>query len=154
MQEFESILGRAPHFAALLPLFLRCPPGLQRAVAEMAAVAADPSATEDERERACGAIAGALLCPGVRPLKGESRLLAIPPDVRAALDRKQAEFARRLRGRREKLGLTQAQLAEKAGVGQSQVSMLETGRCRPSRASLERLAKALGVRPELLWPAE
>ena len=64
----------------------------------------------------------------------------------------------RLRELREREELTQAQLAEKAGVRQATVSDLETGKTRRVDFDiLERLAKALGVKNpgELLeWVAE
>lgn len=63
----------------------------------------------------------------------------------------------RLRMLRLLQGLTLKQLAERAGLSLSYVSDLEHGRSRPSLATLERLAAALGVsRAELLGedPAE
>jgi transcriptional regulator with XRE-family HTH domain len=47
---------------------------------------------------------------------------------------------------REKKGLTQEQLAKKAGVTEAYVSMLENRKRKaPSLPALQRLAKALGV---------
>lgn len=43
--------------------------------------------------------------------------------------------------------LTISALAEKAGVGNSFISQLERGYCAYTQTSLEKLAKALGVRP-------
>ncbi|MEU4539027.1 MULTISPECIES: helix-turn-helix domain-containing protein [unclassified Streptosporangium] len=45
--------------------------------------------------------------------------------------------------RRTELGLSQAELAERAGMTQPQVSRLETGGVTPTLALLRRLAKAL-----------
>jgi predicted transcriptional regulator len=42
--------------------------------------------------------------------------------------------------------MTQAELAEHAGVGWSFIAKMEAGNRQPSMATLERLAKALGVR--------
>lgn len=47
--------------------------------------------------------------------------------------------------RRER-GLTQAQLADEAGVNQSEISRLEHGAANPSMATLEAIAAVLGVR--------
>lgn len=47
-------------------------------------------------------------------------------------------------------GLTQAQLAEKIGCRQKDVSYWETGHYRPSVSSLAALASALGVPMEQL----
>jgi transcriptional regulator with XRE-family HTH domain len=47
---------------------------------------------------------------------------------------------------REALGLTQAQLAKKAGVTEAYISMLESGvRKNPSLPTLKKIARALGV---------
>jgi transcriptional regulator with XRE-family HTH domain len=53
---------------------------------------------------------------------------------------------------REQQGMTQAELAKKAGVTEAYVSMLESGaRKNPSLPTLKKLARALGVSlPELL----
>jgi transcriptional regulator with XRE-family HTH domain len=52
-----------------------------------------------------------------------------------------------VRSRRELAGLTQADLADKAGVKQSYLSRLEAGKrdSRPSAVVLGRIARALGV---------
>lgn len=49
----------------------------------------------------------------------------------------------RLRGLRERLGLTQEAFAEMMGVVDQSVSDYETGRSAPSRSRLERLARQL-----------
>jgi len=48
--------------------------------------------------------------------------------------------------------LTQAQLAERIGVGQSAIAMLLKRRCRPQRRTLGKLAEALSVPVDELWP--
>jgi transcriptional regulator with XRE-family HTH domain len=48
--------------------------------------------------------------------------------------------------------LTQTELAERVGVGQSAIAMLLRRRCRPQRKTLGKLASALGVELEELWP--
>lgn len=51
---------------------------------------------------------------------------------------------------REHLGLTQQQVAERMGITQPALSQLESPAARPRRATLARLAAALGVRVEQL----
>jgi transcriptional regulator with XRE-family HTH domain len=48
---------------------------------------------------------------------------------------------------REQRGLTQEELAARAGVTRSYLARLETGRHEPTLTMLERLAKALRVKP-------
>lgn len=52
-------------------------------------------------------------------------------------------FAARLRKHREAKGLTQVQLAKRAGLGQAMISLLEQGDRKPSWQTICRIAKAL-----------
>jgi HTH-type transcriptional regulator/antitoxin HipB len=56
------------------------------------------------------------------------------------------ELGRVVRERREVLGLTQAQLAERAGLKQPAVARFEAGGTMPTIPMLERLADALRMR--------
>jgi transcriptional regulator with XRE-family HTH domain len=52
---------------------------------------------------------------------------------------------------RERLGLTQARLAERAGIPQSRVSELETGKIDdPSLSLVQSVARGLGMRASTL----
>jgi DNA-binding XRE family transcriptional regulator len=51
----------------------------------------------------------------------------------------------KIRKFRRQAGLTQEELAEKSGLPQSHISRLEGGKHSPSRATLEKIAAALGV---------
>jgi HTH-type transcriptional regulator / antitoxin HipB len=55
------------------------------------------------------------------------------------------ELGETVRQRREELGLTQAQLAELAGLKQPAVARFEAGGTMPTLPLLERLAAALGL---------
>ncbi len=54
--------------------------------------------------------------------------------------------ATRLKELRERRGWTQEQLAKKAHVGRPYLARLETARQDPTLRTLEKLAKALGVK--------
>jgi DNA-binding XRE family transcriptional regulator len=69
-----------------------------------------------------------------------------PPPER--LDPK--DFARRLRSLRTGAGLSQGALAAGCGLKQSTVSLLERARTRPTWATLDKLARALGCGVEAL----
>jgi transcriptional regulator with XRE-family HTH domain len=56
-----------------------------------------------------------------------------------------ARLALRLRALRQARGLTQAQLAAKAGLSREYLARLETARQDPTLTTLEKLAKALKV---------
>ncbi|MBX7106640.1 MAG: helix-turn-helix transcriptional regulator [Gemmataceae bacterium] len=61
------------------------------------------------------------------------------PDIRE-------RFGDAVRTRREKLGLTQEDLAEKAGIHRTYLSDVERGSRNVSLVNIERLARGLGLR--------
>ena len=58
-----------------------------------------------------------------------------------------------IKGIRDKAGMTQQQLAEKAGLLQSHVSRIERGEYSPTNKTLTKLAAALGVSIGVLDPS-
>jgi len=61
------------------------------------------------------------------------------------------KLAARLKALRERRGLSQEQLAEKAGLSRPHLARLETAKQDPTLSTIEKLAKALKVKPaELL----
>lgn len=58
-----------------------------------------------------------------------------------------AGFGRNLRAARERLGLTQEEVAQRSGVHATEVSRIEAGKRDPKVSTLERLAKAVEVKP-------
>ena len=70
------------------------------------------------------------------------------PEYRKAYEALDGEFtlARAVMDARNRVGLTQAQLARKMRTTQPVVARLESGRVRPSIRTLERLAHATGTR--------
>jgi len=61
------------------------------------------------------------------------------------------EGASLLKAWRKYFGLSQRELAERAGLTQAQVANIENGRQIPRADTLLRLSDALGVVAELLW---
>jgi transcriptional regulator with XRE-family HTH domain len=51
---------------------------------------------------------------------------------------------------RAALGISQKNLAQKAGVDKSYMSLIESGNRRPSMKTLENISNALGVAPHIL----
>lgn len=58
--------------------------------------------------------------------------------------------AAKLKRLREAQGLTQEALAEKAGISRTYIARLETAKHDPTLTVIEKLAKALGVKPSQL----
>lgn len=65
-----------------------------------------------------------------------------------------SRLGKRIKQYREKVGLTQFQLAEKIGVSEFYISALETGRRNPGRKTLVKLANEMKVPIEALLDIE
>ena len=74
--------------------------------------------------------------------------------ILAEMDRQEATFAERLRTAMTEKGFTQAELAAKVGIGQPAVSMMLNRACRPQRKTVQKIAAALGLADEQLWPTK
>ena len=68
------------------------------------------------------------------------------PEVRAEYEAIQPEYEviRALIGARIAQNMTQAQLAEKSGIRQSNISRIESGICSPTVSTLQQLAEGMG----------
>jgi transcriptional regulator with XRE-family HTH domain len=62
-----------------------------------------------------------------------------------------SEVAQQLRGLRTRSGLTQRQLAERAGVSIEAISTIERGRKAPRRSTAQLLAAVLDVPADVLF---
>ena len=74
-------------------------------------------------------------------------------EYRDEFERLDPEFqlARAVIAARTRAGLTQVQLAERMRTTQSVIARLESGRVRPSTATLERIARATGTRLKITF---
>jgi lambda repressor-like predicted transcriptional regulator len=146
-------------FATCLCAFRECSDEIQAMIVDMSSIAADPEAAPEEREAAVATIAEALFPsgddgpPGV-DLEASESLDAEEPEKAAldAMDAEEAAFSERLGAILRQKQVTQVQLAEGIGVGQPAISMMLSRKCRPQRRTVEKIAGALGVTPEELWP--
>jgi transcriptional regulator with XRE-family HTH domain len=66
--------------------------------------------------------------------------------------REESIFAQRVDSLMREKELTQELLAERIGVSQPAISNMLTRKCRPQRRTVARIATALNVRPEEIWP--
>lgn len=79
-----------------------------------------------------------------------------PKTMKARPDKLQkwVEFVgARIQELRKSRGLTQVQLAEKSGLPQSHISRIESARLSPSRATLDKIARAMDVQISALDPS-
>ncbi|HUD51264.1 helix-turn-helix transcriptional regulator [Parvibaculum sp.] len=92
----------------------------------------------------------------VKSLRTLSAQLLKDKAVRAAYDEMSLEFevARAIIGARERLNLTQGELATRMGVTQPFVARLESGRSLPTMATLKKIAEATGTVPKVKFVSE
>lgn len=83
------------------------------------------------------------------------RLELVDQDVRlgCGLQKWIAFVSEKIRALRKEADLTQEELAERSGLPQSHISRLENGQHSPSRATLEKIARALGVEVGVFDPS-
>jgi lambda repressor-like predicted transcriptional regulator len=148
-------------FAQVFQAYLECSDEVQQAVRAMVDVVNSPDATQEECEAALITIQDALF-PATHDgelgvgLEEAERLAADKfKDVRSAveqLDQQEATFADRVSDLLEAKGMTQGDLAAEIGVKQPAISMMLSRNCRPQRRTIEKIAEALKVAPEAIWP--
>ncbi|WP_031516592.1 helix-turn-helix domain-containing protein [Desulfofalx alkaliphila] len=82
--------------------------------------------------------------PALNTLKRVAEGLGVPP---TALMGHEGTLGHKLKALREEYGLTQAQLANLAGVTAGLIGQIEQGKVQPSLKTLEKLSEVMGVSP-------
>jgi len=142
----------------VLRAFMECSDEIQHGVLEMAQILNDSNADEDQKAAAAETLIEALYPKyhgeelGMDSAAYETWQCENEPDLEKAMDEEEATFSENLARLMEARGVTQDRLANTAGVGQSAISMMLARNCRPQRRTVEKMAKALGVKPDELWP--
>ena len=137
--------------------YLEASDAVKEVIESMSRIVNDPAADEDERSAALDTLVDALFPPrhpddlGVDLETLEEGDSNEARRIRAAMSRQEVRFARAVRKLMKERGVSQKKLAEKIGVGQPAVSMMLSRRCRPQQATVEKIAKALGVEARTLW---
>jgi DNA-binding phage protein len=149
-------------FADLMRAFLECSDEVQNAIIEMAQIVNDPDADPDDQEMALATIQEALFPKhhngnlGADISEIEQDGSKVSPEVKAViaeLDEEERQFAIRVQRLMDARGMTQGELADLSGVGQPAISMMLSRNCRPQRRTVIRIAQALGLTADDLWPS-
>ncbi len=158
--DFNALAMDLQRFAPLFQAYLECSDELQVHAQKLFKILSDPATDADDRALAAMTLADVLFpnfhegelgsdleeCEAMAKHTPESR------ETLARMDEEEAVFADRLRAAMKERGVTQIQLAERLGVGQSAIAMMLQRQCRPQRRTIARMAEALEVQPETLWP--
>lgn len=141
--------------ARFINAFAECSTEIQNYVLEMASIIGDPASTPEERELAYDALTEALsIGLAADVVEDHKQLLRRPESLESqgALSEEELLFANRLRAAIDDAKITQEDLAKKVGVSQPAIANMLARQCRPQRRTVLRLAEALSVEPEALWP--
>ena len=139
-----------------------CSDEVQDVVFQMVSVVENPRATPLERHHALATIAHALLsnpddgsefaqdlvAPGASSAAGHTRLGREAQET----DCQQAAFADRLRELMTVKCVTQEELSSRIGCSQPAISQMLNRKSRPQKKTILKLAEALQVQPQELWP--
>ncbi len=147
--------------AKFLRAYLECSDEIQAGIRGMLEILNDANTDEHDRNMTLITLADALFPDprdgglGMDLEESEKLGAGFSEEMRSTLeemDREEETFAARLRNAMEEQGINQEQLAAKTGVGQPAISNMLNRQCRPQRRTVLRVAEALNVTPEELWP--
>jgi len=150
-------IARFASFQAATPIVLalsECDPELREQAMELFHQLASGKLDDSERYSTVALIADILF-----PESDELGFPGIDSEVEDAEEADEddqnqiAHFLEAIKQLMQQRGLSQSELAEKVGIGQSSISMMLKRHCRPQRSTIKRLAVALDVQPDQLWPA-
>lgn len=152
----DILNNEAAQFALYLRAYKECSAEVQQIVDNMSAIITNPESDDDERREAIDLVVEAMF-PGLTTEIRERLDHAVDSEegraIEAALDAQEATFAERVRDLMQARGVTQAELADAAGVTQPAISNILTRNCRPQRRTVEKIAQAFSVTADELWPA-
>lgn len=69
----------------------------------------------------------------------------------ASINETENRFLQRLKEEREKAGMSQLELAYKAGLSQNMITYLETGKRTPTLTTILKICNALEINPSVLF---
>ena len=139
-----------------------CNDAVQEVVVKMLGVVKNPHTTRTERQRALMTIADALF--PITDESGDYGLDLAASEAEAAatsasltrevekMDSQEATFAHRLRSLLDAKQISQNELADRVGCSQPAISQMLNRNCRPQKKTILKLAEALNVKAQDLWP--
>jgi lambda repressor-like predicted transcriptional regulator len=154
----EEHLAACQGFAATLPRYLGCSTPLQGVVRDLVQLFHDPTIQAEERQRILRALAVTLYQYAEDRPPEHQEPSPVRPAVpehgvwRRRLEQEEEVFVTNLKRLMSERRLTQADLAQRAGLSQPAISMMLARKYRPQRRTVRLLAQVLGVSEGELWP--
>lgn len=157
MNKAERILSES--FAQVFRAYIEASDEVQAVICDMCELINCAETDPDDREAAVATLTEALFPISYGGELGIDigdlrKVLDTSPDFKdeiEAFDSQDRTFAERLKATMDEKGMTQAQLASLIEVTQPAISMMLNRKCHPQRATVKKLADALGVAPSVLW---
>jgi lambda repressor-like predicted transcriptional regulator len=142
-------------FLEIKSAYDECEADIRAVIDDMCAVCGSDDASEEQKRRALHTIIEALF-PSLAAdvFDGLKHMRSLPESqaFEMEMDAQEATFAERLKATMESKGWSQEKLAERTGVGQPAISNMLNRQSRPQTRTVLKLAEALDVAPEELWP--
>jgi len=150
----ELFATQTRQFAQIMGAFQECDEDIQAVVLEMVDIVNDESATGDEKDAATNTIVEALFPSLMQDMTQQERKArqGEAGNVLAEMADEESHFADRVNALMAQQGITQTELAEKVGVGQSAIANMLSRKSRPQRKTVARFAEAFGVDASELMP--
>ena len=149
----------APIFAKWMHALMECSDEVQEVVRDMVEIIRDPDATDDEKEMVSETLLEALfptshngsLGADLMDLEDEMREQA-GGEIISQMNTEELAFGERVKNALIDKQMTQQDLADAIGVGQPAVSMMLNREARPQQRTVQKIADALGMHYDDLWP--
>lgn len=150
----------APEVARWMHAYWECSDKVQAVVRDMVEILRDEEADDDDKEMAVATLLEALfpsrhngeLGADLEELESLHSQTSEVGSIVATMDEQEVTFARKVMELMEAKQMTQGQLATAIGVQQPAISMLMSRASRPQKRTVQKIAQALGVEVDLLWP--
>lgn len=142
-------------FLEIKSAYDECAPEIREVIDDMCAICASEDATDDQKQMAMHTILEALFPSlAVDVIGCVDRIRSLPESqaYEREMDAQEETFANRLKATMTEKGWSQEKLAERTGVGQPAISNMLNRQSRPQTKTVLRIAEALDVPPEDLWP--
>ena len=142
-------------FVEIKGAYDECDVEVREVIDDMCAICASEDAGEDQKRRAMHTILEALfpsLAADVMESLGHMRALPESQAYEKEMDAQEETFAERLKAAMQTKGWNQEKLAERTGVGQPAISNMLNRQSRPQTRTVLRIAEALAISPDELWP--